>query len=155
MILNYCWMCNVGVTIHYYTEAYSQHCQTSEMECFAKIVNGWKAFTIFPKQLTLDVWQGSEYASVVCPCNFSNTSLNNVQNCSHKFSLFQLELSNCVLQPGMSCISSCFCFLFSLAFSITHSHFSIEARNMNTLSQFAFFFERNSDTVIMLNSLLY
>ena len=46
------------------------------MECFAKIVNGWKAFTIFPKQLTLDVWQGSEYASVVCPCNFSNTSLN-------------------------------------------------------------------------------
>ena len=30
---------------------------------FAKVVNGWKSFTIFPKTSILDVWQGSEYAS--------------------------------------------------------------------------------------------
>ena len=35
-----------------YLEVYSQACQASKMERFAKIVNGKKP---------LDVWQGSEY----------------------------------------------------------------------------------------------
>ena len=29
------------------TEAYSEHCQTSTMDCFAKIVNSWKPIYIF------------------------------------------------------------------------------------------------------------
>ena len=33
------------------------------MECFVKIVNGFKLLTVFPKPFILDVWQGSEYAS--------------------------------------------------------------------------------------------
>ena len=34
------------------------------MKCFAKIVNGWKLLTFLVKGSILDVWQGSEYASV-------------------------------------------------------------------------------------------
>ena len=45
-----------------YPEAYLDACQTSKMERFAKIVNGWIPFTIFAKCSILDVWQGSEYA---------------------------------------------------------------------------------------------
>ena len=41
---------------------YSEPCQTSKMELFAKIVNG-KLLTPFAKGFILDVWQGSEYAS--------------------------------------------------------------------------------------------
>ena len=36
------------------------------MEFFAEIVNRWKSFTFFVKHSILDVWQGSEYASVIC-----------------------------------------------------------------------------------------
>ena len=35
-------------------EAYSEPCQTSEMECFVKIVNGKESFTIFSKLSILD-----------------------------------------------------------------------------------------------------
>ena len=35
------------------------------MKRFAKIVNGIKALTIFAKCSILDVWHGSEYASVL------------------------------------------------------------------------------------------
>ena len=52
-------------------EAYSEPCQTSKMERFAKIFNGWKPFaekvkgwrpsTIFAKISILDAWYGSEY----------------------------------------------------------------------------------------------
>ena len=31
------------------SEVYSEPCQTSKMECFAKIVSGWKSLTIFAK----------------------------------------------------------------------------------------------------------
>ena len=42
-------------------EVYPKPCKTSVLECFAKIVNGWKLF--FIKHFILDVWQGSVYAS--------------------------------------------------------------------------------------------
>ena len=45
-------------------QAYSDHYKTSNMEFFAKIVDGLKLLTIFLKNWILDVWQGSEYASV-------------------------------------------------------------------------------------------
>ena len=45
---------------------YSEPCQSFKMECFAKIVSGQKLLTLFVKGSTLDVWQGSEYASVIC-----------------------------------------------------------------------------------------
>ena len=47
-------------------EAYSKPCQTSKMECFAKIVNGSKLKNYFVKHSILDISQGSEYASVIC-----------------------------------------------------------------------------------------
>ena len=43
---------------------YSEPCQTSKMELFAKIVKRHLA-TIFAKSSVLDVWHGSEYASVL------------------------------------------------------------------------------------------
>ena len=46
-------------------EAYSEPCQTSKKEHFAKIVNGYKPSTIFAKCFILDLWQGSEYAFVI------------------------------------------------------------------------------------------
>ena len=33
------------------------------MELFVKIVNGWRLLLFPQKALSLDVWQGSEYAS--------------------------------------------------------------------------------------------
>ena len=47
----------------WYSIAYSGPCQTSKMECFAKIANTIQALTIFAKGSILDVWEGSEYAS--------------------------------------------------------------------------------------------
>ena len=50
-------------------EAYSELWQTSKLEYFAKIVNGWKSLktaTILAKHSILDFWQSSEYASVIC-----------------------------------------------------------------------------------------
>ena len=35
-------------------EAYSESCQTSKMECFAKIVNGYKLLTVFAKHSISD-----------------------------------------------------------------------------------------------------
>ena len=46
-------------------KAYSEPCQISKTVCFVKIVNDFKWVTIFTKRPILDVWQGSEYASVV------------------------------------------------------------------------------------------
>ena len=37
--------------------------QTSKMEVFANIVNGWKPLTILAECSILDVWKGSEYPS--------------------------------------------------------------------------------------------
>ena len=44
-------------------ETYSEPCQISKMQCFAKIVDGFYPLTIFLKHSFLDVWQGFEYAS--------------------------------------------------------------------------------------------
>ena len=49
----------------FYAKKYSEPCQTSKMECFAKIVNGLKLLIIFAKRSVLDVWQGSKYTSTV------------------------------------------------------------------------------------------
>ena len=51
----------------YIPKVYSEPCQMSKKEYFAKLVNGfWEmAFNaIFTKSPILDVWQGSDYASV-------------------------------------------------------------------------------------------
>ena len=45
------------------TQAYSEPCQTSKIERFAKIVNVFQPLTTFAKRTILDVWQGSEYPS--------------------------------------------------------------------------------------------
>ena len=51
----------------YWADAYTDSCQTSEIELFVKIVSNWKLLTFFSKKKKknsiLDVWQGSEYAS--------------------------------------------------------------------------------------------
>ena len=44
-------------------EAYSEACQISKTERFAKIVNGEKPISILAKRSILDVWQGSECTS--------------------------------------------------------------------------------------------
>ena len=49
----------------YYSEAYSEHCQTSKMERFEKIIEDFEPLTIFAKRSILYVWQGSEYAPAV------------------------------------------------------------------------------------------
>ena len=56
-------------------EAYSEPGQTSKIECFGKIVNGYlKAVNHFRIKLSmLDVWQGSEYASEICYSLFGKT----------------------------------------------------------------------------------
>ena len=43
----------------YSTEAYPEPSQTSKMELFAKIVNGFYPLTIFGKSFILDIWLGS------------------------------------------------------------------------------------------------
>ena len=43
-------------------DAHSKLSQTSKMELFAKIVNGWKSSTVFAKISILDVWPESENA---------------------------------------------------------------------------------------------
>ena len=45
------------------SEAYSKSCQTSKMEAFAQIVNGFWFSAIFAKSSILDVWQDSEFTS--------------------------------------------------------------------------------------------
>ena len=44
-------------------EAYLKLCQTSKMELFVKIWNGFQLLTIFVKRSILNIWQGSEYDS--------------------------------------------------------------------------------------------
>ena len=45
------------------SEVYSEPCQTSKMESFAKILSNYKLLSIFAKYSILDVSHGSEYAS--------------------------------------------------------------------------------------------
>ena len=48
----------------YFSEAYSETCQASNMEYFAKMVNGLNLLAVFAKCSILDVWKGSEYVFV-------------------------------------------------------------------------------------------
>ena len=57
------------------SEGYSQPCQTSRIERFARIVNGLKTVNYFHKTLYLRCLQGSEYASealVLCASLFNS-----------------------------------------------------------------------------------
>ena len=45
------------------SEVYSEPCQTSKMELFAKKVNSFVSLTSFAKRFIQDVWQGSKYIS--------------------------------------------------------------------------------------------
>ena len=66
-----------------YTEVHSEPCQTSKMELFVKIINGFYPLTIFTKSSISGVWQSSEYDSDCCVMKspidsiltFINTSL--------------------------------------------------------------------------------
>ena len=51
------------LTLEANPEAYSEPCQTSKMELFAKIVNGFSYLNIFAKSSISDVSQNSEFAS--------------------------------------------------------------------------------------------
>ena len=57
---------NIGHKLEAYMrgkpETYSQPSQTSKMEVFIKIVNGFQPFTVFIKSSILDIWLGYEYA---------------------------------------------------------------------------------------------
>ena len=45
------------------SQVYNETIQTSKIEPFVKLVNGWKPLIIFAKRFILDIWLGSEYAS--------------------------------------------------------------------------------------------
>ena len=45
--------------------AYPELRQTSQMELLAKVVNGFQPLTVFARNSVLDVWEGSEYASIL------------------------------------------------------------------------------------------
>ena len=58
----------LNVNNHNELEAYLKPCQTSKMLLFAKIIDGFQLLTVCAKKkFILDVWQGSEYASVIYP----------------------------------------------------------------------------------------
>ena len=48
-----------------HSEVYSEPCQTLKMKFLRKIVNGFYPLNIFTKNFILDVWQGSDYASLI------------------------------------------------------------------------------------------
>ena len=54
------------------TEAYSELCQISKMETFTTIVNGLKPLIYFAKNSILDVWQDSEYTTVLQVINITS-----------------------------------------------------------------------------------
>ena len=53
------------LTLEANPEAYLEPCQTSKMELFTKIVNGFSYLNIFAKSSISDVSQNSEFASEV------------------------------------------------------------------------------------------
>ena len=64
--MSWFWKCSVRYStrmMYSATGAYSEICQTSEMERFAKIISGFYSLTFFTKRSILDVWHGSAYAS--------------------------------------------------------------------------------------------
>ena len=65
-----------------YPETYSETSQTSKMKLFAKIVNGFQPLTILAKSSSLEVWQGSEYASITYSIKSTKMTL---EQCSWTF----------------------------------------------------------------------
>ena len=59
--------CNCRLEGYYSSgaEAHSESFQTSKMECFAKIANGFQPLNLIAKNSILYVLQGSKYASVM------------------------------------------------------------------------------------------
>ena len=53
---------------HIHSEAYLEPCQTSKMNLFGKIVDGFLPWSVFVKSSILDVWQGFEYTSIYSKC---------------------------------------------------------------------------------------
>ena len=53
----------LSTEIYNYLQAHSELCQTSKMERFANVHNGWMQLTIFANCSILDIWQDSKYAS--------------------------------------------------------------------------------------------
>ena len=51
--------------LEFHLEAYSEPCQTSKMMLLPKILNGFLPLNNFTKIFILDVWQGSDFASVI------------------------------------------------------------------------------------------
>ena len=49
-------------------------------ERMAKLINGQNSLTLFAKWFILDVWQGCEYASVLCTKHYITTTLNVILN---------------------------------------------------------------------------
>ena len=60
-------------------KSYSEPCQTSKLERFAKIVDGFKPLTIFAKRSILDVRQGYEYVFVFRWKSFKSINFNSVK----------------------------------------------------------------------------
>ena len=56
------------------TETYSEPRQISKTELFAEIGNCWKPLTSITRSSILDVYQGSEYVSVIRSDKISNKS---------------------------------------------------------------------------------
>ena len=54
---------NVGEILLLIYRGVFRTCYITKMELFVKIVNGWRLLLFPQKALSLDVWQGSEYAS--------------------------------------------------------------------------------------------
>ena len=42
------------------SQVYNETIQTSKIELFVKLLNGWKPLIIFAKRFILDIWLGSE-----------------------------------------------------------------------------------------------
>ena len=51
--------------VYWNSEAYLEPCQTSKIDIFAKIINGFQSLTTFTESSFTDIWQGYENASEI------------------------------------------------------------------------------------------
>ena len=79
--------------------AYSELCQTSKVESFAKIVNGFKKITIFKRNSVLEIFdiQDSEYASanifqLYPKSTFYCSTFESIETSSH-FLLLEIQIT--------------------------------------------------------------
>ena len=63
------YVCNHLKQIKQCASAHSEFIQKSQMEPFAKIVDGLQAVNFFAESTILDFWMGFEYASVIIITN--------------------------------------------------------------------------------------